>query len=62
MIKSISIPVFGRVEHNILHVTFFADNGRRSWIVDNMLRPYAGRAEFESTRDKFTTEVSLYYY
>ncbi|KAJ0170937.1 hypothetical protein K1T71_013709 [Dendrolimus kikuchii] len=48
--------LFGRVEHDIIHVTFFGDNGRRSWIVDNMLRNYTGLAEFESTREQFTAE------
>ncbi|XP_063541840.1 repetitive organellar protein-like [Cydia strobilella] len=48
--------LFGRVERSVIHVTFFGDNGRRGWIVDNMLRKYHGRAEFEACRNKFTPE------
>ncbi|CAG5014243.1 unnamed protein product [Parnassius apollo] len=49
--------LFGRIEHDVLHVTFFGDNGRRGWIVDNMLRKFLGQLEFETTREKFTSEV-----
>lgn len=52
-------PVFGRVERDVLHVTFFGDNGRRGWIVDNMLRRFQGLEEFETTRDGFTPQVGL---
>ncbi|XP_063369340.1 uncharacterized protein LOC134657707 [Cydia amplana] len=48
--------LFGRVGRSVIHVTFFGDNGRRGWIVDNMLRKYHGRAEFEACRNKFTPE------
>ncbi|XP_061723357.1 uncharacterized protein LOC133529618 [Cydia pomonella] len=48
--------LFGRVERSVIHVTFFGDNGRRGWIVDNMLRKFHGRAEFEACRNKFTPE------
>ncbi|CAH2984920.1 unnamed protein product [Chilo suppressalis] len=45
--------LFGRIEHDIIHVTFFGDNGRRSWIVDSMLRKFLGQLEFEATREHF---------
>ncbi|XP_075986422.1 uncharacterized protein LOC142983442 [Anticarsia gemmatalis] len=48
--------LFGRIERDVIHVTFFGDNGRRGWIVDSMLRKYLGQLEFESTRDNFTPE------
>ncbi|CAH0597788.1 unnamed protein product [Chrysodeixis includens] len=48
--------LFGRIERDVIHVTFFGDNGRRGWIVDTMLRKYLGQLEFESTRDNFTPE------
>ncbi|KAG6463584.1 hypothetical protein O3G_MSEX013956 [Manduca sexta] len=48
--------LFGRIERDIIHVTFFGDNGRRGWIVDNMLKKFMGLAEFESAREKFTPE------
>lgn len=48
--------LFGRVERNIIHVTFFGDNGRRSWIVENMLRRFMGLAEFQMTKEQFTSE------
>ncbi|XP_048001486.1 repetitive organellar protein-like [Leguminivora glycinivorella] len=48
--------LFGRVERSVIHVTFFGDNGRRGWIVDNMLRKYHGKTEFEACRSKFTPE------
>ncbi|KAJ8715497.1 hypothetical protein PYW07_009979 [Mythimna separata] len=48
--------LFGRIERDVIHVTFFGDNGRRGWIVDTMLRKYLGHAEFESTRENFTPE------
>ncbi|CAH2059654.1 unnamed protein product, partial [Iphiclides podalirius] len=48
--------LFGRIEHDVLHVTFFGDNGRRGWIVDNMLRKFLGRLEFETERDNYTVE------
>ncbi|CAH0763426.1 unnamed protein product [Diatraea saccharalis] len=46
--------LFGRVEHDIIHVTFFGDNGRRSWMVDSMLRKFLGQLEFEATREHFS--------
>ncbi|CAK1594383.1 unnamed protein product [Parnassius mnemosyne] len=49
--------LFGRIEHDVLHVIFFGDNGRRGWIVDNMLRKFLGQLEFETTREKFTSEA-----
>ncbi|XP_072936008.1 uncharacterized protein [Epargyreus clarus] len=49
--------LFGRIDRDVIHVTFFGDNGRRSWIVDNMLRKFLGQLEFETTRDKFTPEA-----
>ncbi|KAG7297359.1 hypothetical protein JYU34_019332 [Plutella xylostella] len=48
--------LFGRVERDVIHVTFFGDNGRRGWIVDNMLRKFSGLQEFEDTRSHFTPE------
>ncbi|KAJ2940504.1 hypothetical protein O0L34_g6436 [Tuta absoluta] len=49
--------LFGKIERDMIHVTFFGDNGRRSWIVDTMLRKYQGLDEFEATRDQFTPEA-----
>ncbi|XP_053619416.1 uncharacterized protein LOC128680356 [Plodia interpunctella] len=46
--------LFGRIERDIIHVTFFGDNGRRGWIVDTMLRKFHGQLEFEATREQFT--------
>ncbi|KAL4714612.1 hypothetical protein ACJJTC_002177 [Scirpophaga incertulas] len=46
--------MFGRIEREVIHVTFFGDNGRRSWIVDNMLRKFFGQLEFEATREHFS--------
>ncbi|KAF9409251.1 hypothetical protein HW555_011338 [Spodoptera exigua] len=48
--------LFGRIERDVIHVTFFGDNGRRGWIVDTMLRKYLGQLEFETTRENFTPE------
>lgn len=48
--------LFGRIERDVIHVTFFGDNGRRGWIVDTMLRKYHGQLEFEATRENFTPE------
>ncbi|XP_063896196.1 histone-lysine N-methyltransferase, H3 lysine-36 specific-like [Helicoverpa armigera] len=48
--------LFGRIERDVIHVTFFGDNGRRGWIVDTMLRKYSGQLEFENTRENFTPE------
>uniref|UniRef100_A0A2A4J3Z0 Histone-lysine N-methyltransferase n=1 Tax=Heliothis virescens TaxID=7102 RepID=A0A2A4J3Z0_HELVI len=48
--------LFGRIERDVIHVTFFGDNGRRGWIVDTMLRKYLGQLEFENTRENFTPE------
>ncbi|CAK1541202.1 unnamed protein product [Leptosia nina] len=49
--------LFGRQERDIIHVTFFGDNGRRGWMLETMLRKYSGLHEFESTRDNFTPEA-----
>ncbi|CAH2097203.1 unnamed protein product [Euphydryas editha] len=49
--------LFGRIEHDVLHVTFFGDNGRRGWIVDSMLRKFLGQLEFEAARTNFTPEA-----
>ncbi|XP_050357377.1 uncharacterized protein LOC126778071 isoform X2 [Nymphalis io] len=49
--------LFGRIERDVLHVTFFGDNGRRGWIVDSMLRKFLGQLEFESARINFTPEA-----
>ncbi|XP_068625443.1 histone-lysine N-methyltransferase, H3 lysine-36 specific-like [Battus philenor] len=49
--------LFGRIERDVLHVTFFGDNGRRGWIVDNMLRKFSGQLEFETTREQFSSEA-----
>ncbi|XP_059050531.1 uncharacterized protein LOC131845484 [Achroia grisella] len=46
--------LFGRIERDVMHVTFFGDNGRRSWIVDSMLRKFLGQLEFEATREQFS--------
>ncbi|KAL0860813.1 hypothetical protein ABMA27_009357 [Loxostege sticticalis] len=46
--------LFGRIERDIIHVTFFGDNGRRGWIVDTMLRKFLGQLEFEATRENFS--------
>ncbi|XP_052752837.1 uncharacterized protein LOC113514497 [Galleria mellonella] len=46
--------LFGRIERDVIHVTFFGDNGRRSWIVDSMLRKFLGQLEFEATREQFS--------
>nr|XP_026490227.1 uncharacterized protein LOC113396490 isoform X1 [Vanessa tameamea]XP_026490228.1 uncharacterized protein LOC113396490 isoform X1 [Vanessa tameamea] len=49
--------LFGRIERDVLHVTFFGDNGRRGWIVDSMLKKFLGQLEFEATRMNFTPEA-----
>ncbi|CAB3223016.1 unnamed protein product [Arctia plantaginis] len=49
--------LFGRIERDVIHVTFFGDNGRRGWIVDSMLRKYLGQLEFEAARENFTVEA-----
>ncbi|XP_013185110.2 uncharacterized protein LOC106130742 [Amyelois transitella] len=46
--------LFGRIERDVIHVTFFGDNGRRGWIVDTMLRKFLGQLEFEAAREQFT--------
>ncbi|KPJ05187.1 putative histone-lysine N-methyltransferase Mes-4 [Papilio xuthus] len=48
--------LLGRSERDILHVTFLGDNGRRGWIMQNMLRKFLGLLEFETTREKFSVE------
>ncbi|CAG4970922.1 unnamed protein product [Colias eurytheme] len=49
--------LYGRLEKDIIHVTFLGDNGRRGWILETMLRKYQGLQEFEATRDQFTSEA-----
>ncbi|XP_022123425.2 histone-lysine N-methyltransferase, H3 lysine-36 specific [Pieris rapae] len=49
--------LFGKLEKDIIHVTFLGDNGRRGWILVSMLRKYLGRQEFETTRENFTSEA-----
>ncbi|XP_038219408.1 protein PFC0760c-like [Zerene cesonia] len=49
--------LYGRLEKDIIHVTFLGDNGRRSWILETMLRKYLGLQEFETTRDQFSSEA-----
>ncbi|XP_069362911.1 uncharacterized protein [Maniola hyperantus] len=49
--------LFGRIERDVLHVTFFGDNGRRGWIVGTMLRKFLGQLEFEAARANFPPEV-----
>ncbi|XP_063834524.1 uncharacterized protein LOC135083730 [Ostrinia nubilalis] len=46
--------LFGRIERDVIHVTFFGDNGRRGWIVDTMLRKFLGQLEFEATKQAFS--------
>ncbi|XP_041985155.1 protein PF14_0175-like [Aricia agestis] len=53
----VKTKLFGRTVRNIFNVTFFGDNGRRSWITDSMLRPFLGQLEFETTRAHFTPEA-----
>ncbi|CAG9569536.1 unnamed protein product [Danaus chrysippus] len=49
--------LFGRIERDVMHVTFFGDNGRRGWIVDSMLRKFLGQLEFEAARMNFSAET-----
>ncbi|XP_045780468.1 uncharacterized protein LOC123877669 [Maniola jurtina] len=49
--------LFGRIERDVLHVTFFGDNGRRGWIVGTMLRKFLGQTEFEAARANFPPEA-----
>ncbi|CAH2237590.1 jg6296 [Pararge aegeria aegeria] len=49
--------LYGRLERDVLHVTFFGDNGRRGWIVGTMLRKFLGQLEFEVARANFPSET-----
>ncbi|XP_045529735.1 uncharacterized protein LOC123717662 [Pieris brassicae] len=49
--------LFGKLEKDLIHVTFLGDNGRRGWILISMLRKYLGRQEFETARESFTSEA-----
>ncbi|CAF4911985.1 unnamed protein product [Pieris macdunnoughi] len=49
--------LFGKLEKDLIHVTFLGDNGRRGWILVTMLRKYLGRQEFETARESFTSEA-----
>ncbi|XP_023951571.2 putative histone-lysine N-methyltransferase 1 [Bicyclus anynana] len=49
--------LFGRFQRDVLHVTFFGDNGRRGWIVGTMLRKFLGQLEFEMARKNYTPET-----
>lgn len=43
----------------VLHVTFFADCGRRAWLLSNFLMKFEGQEHFHKTREEFTPEVRM---
>ncbi|XP_050681870.1 histone-lysine N-methyltransferase NSD2-like [Leptidea sinapis] len=49
----------GKLSKDIIHVTFFGDNGRRSWILETKLRKFHGLYEFELAREKLPADVSF---
>lgn len=45
-----------------MHVTFFADNGRHSWLMSNLLMRFNGLDDFNKIKSELTPEVFICYF